>query len=453
MKKWLKISFIVLPLLFLILVIIFFSALPFYSWYTREKPGVRPPSNYLSPYADLIPTEVKNGTLAHDETWSGVVQVTGTVIVPEGVTLTIEPGTIIRFAHNREKEYLLTLNNYFDWPKPALHVRGTLISIGSPDNLIIFTSDALEPRGADWRGIILNSMSSRPANTSIIKYSIIEYAHKSIMLAMGPQSPVIVENNIIRFADQITLKSCKVTLFLCFGSPELDVGSGVTYWAASSPIVRGNIMYNNICAIEASGSGTPVFENNVACFNIDYNQKVLGSNGVRTGAEKSNNSPVFRNNLLCGNDFGIEFNWGSKAVAENNIILWNDEGLDLLKGSSEPDSYPSVNFNDLWGNNVDYAHTIINQKRLFVPAERFGKGNVAIDPLFTEEDFYNANFNFTQPGLKDSGNPELFDKDGSRSDIGPNWNWSWVTPDMLIKKYDFEKIANLPHYNDVLTIT
>lgn len=442
MKKWLKIVLIVIPLFVLILVIIFFSALPFYSWYTREKPGVRPPSDYLSPYADLIPTAVKNGTLVHDETWSGVVQVTGTVIVPEGVTLTIEPGTIIRFAHNREKEYLLTLNNYFDWPKPALHVRGTLISIGSPENLIIFTSDALEPRGADWRGIILNSMSSRPVNTSIIKYSIIEYAHKSIMIATASQSPVIVENNIIRFADQITLKVCKVILFLCFGSPELDGGSGVTYWSGKSPIVRGNIMYSNIAAIEAGGgSGGALFENNVACFNTDYNQRNLASNGVRTD---SNNS-VFRNNLLCGNDFGIEFNWGSKAVAENNIIIWNDAGLDLLKSPSEPESFPSVNFNDLWGNNIDYAHTIIQKGgavRVSMPEERFGKGNVAIEPLFTEEDFYNANFNFTQSGLKDSGNPELFDADGSRSDIGPNWNWSWVTPDMLIKKYDFKKIIN-----------
>ena len=69
-----------------------------------------------------------------------------------------------------------------------------------------------------------------------------------------------------------------------------------------------------------------------------------------------------------------------------------------------------------------------------MPAERFGKGNVAIEPLFTEEDFYNAIFNFTQPGLKDSGNPELFDEDGSRSDIDPNWDWSWVNPDILTKK-------------------
>jgi len=37
-------------------------------------------------------------------------------------------------------------------------------------------------------------------------------------------------------------------------------------------------------------------------------------------------------------------------------------------------------------------------------------------------------------GLKDSGNPELFDEDGSRSDIDPNWDWSWVNPDILTKK-------------------
>ena len=429
-KKVLLIFFVIV----LIIVIIFLSALPTYNWYTREKSDVRLPSDNLSLYADLIPTTVKNGTLAQDETWSGVVQVTGNVIVPEGATLTIEPGTIIRFAYNREKEYLLTLNNYFDWPKPALYVYGTLRSIGSPENLIIFTSDATEPRGADWRGIILLSESSNPDDKSIIKYSIIEYAHKSIMFTMGQKSHAIVENNIIRFADQVFLKKCKVILFLCLGNPELEGGSAITYWGGSSTIVRGNIMYSNTHSIEESSSGTPVFENNVVCFNRDYNQKVLGANGVRTGGEKSNNSPIFRNNLICGNDFGIEFNWGSKAVVENNIIIWNNAGLDLLGDLREPESNPSVNFNNVWENNVDYARSIISQERQSMPAERFGKSNAAIDPLFTEEDFYNADFKFTQLGLKDSGNPNLFDEDGSRSDIGPNWNWSWVNPDILIKK-------------------
>lgn len=429
-RKMKKIYFMIPLLIVLIIAVILFSVPSIVIWNNIEKGHSSSSSPSL--YANLTHTSIKNGTLSQDETWSGVVQVTGNVIVPEGVTLTIAPGTIIRFAHNRENDFSLTLNNYFDWPKPALYVYGTLISIGSPENLIIFTSDAPNPRGADWRGIIIRAKSPNPADKSIIKYTIIEYAHKSIMFSGGQGSHHIVENNIIRFADQLFFKECTPVLFICFGNPELEGGSGITYWDGSSPIVRGNILYSNTHALEVGGGGTPVFENNLVCFNkkLDYNP--FGANGVRTWGTES--SPVFRNNLFCGNDLGIEFNWGSKALVENNIIVWNNAGLILLKVSpTETDSSPTANFNNVWGNNMDYGESI-SQNWQPVPAERFGKGNVAIDPLFTEEDFYNANFEFTQLGLEDSGNPDLFDEDGSRSDIGPNWDWSWVNPDILTRR-------------------
>lgn len=425
---------IVIPLFLIGLIITAMIA-----WQLMTTYEILMPPAINSPYADLVPTAIKNGILNQDETWSGVVQVTGNIIIPQGVTLTIEPGTIIRFAHNREDESSLRITNYFDWPKPALYVYGTLKSIGSPEDLIIFTSDAPEPRGADWRGIIICANSSNPEDKSIIKYTIIEYAHKSIMFALGQELHHIVENNIIRFADQLFRKEpCIFDLFICFGNPELEGGSGITYWDGSSPIIRGNIIYGNTFALEVSGERTPIFENNLLCFNKKLGEYPGGANGVRVGGNENNPnlnySPLFRNNLVCGNWLGIEFNWGSKAVIENNIIIWNYAGLVIIQEDpNEIESLPNASFNNVWGNDMDYSHEIHGDWHS-VPAERFGNNNVAIDPLFTEEDFYNANFNFTQLGLKDSGNPDLFDEDGSRSDIGPNWNWSWVSPDILTKR-------------------
>ncbi|MBA7520874.1 hypothetical protein ES705_12973 [subsurface metagenome] len=44
-----------------------------------------------------VRTQEKRGMLRTDETWSGEIIITRTVIVPEGVTLTIKPGSLIKF--------------------------------------------------------------------------------------------------------------------------------------------------------------------------------------------------------------------------------------------------------------------------------------------------------------------------------------------------------------------
>lgn len=372
----------------------------------------------------LAPTMIKSGTLAGDETWSGIVQVMGNVIVPEGTTLTIEPGTIVRFAHNREDETQLTLENYFEWPKPALYVYGTLLAVGSPGYLIVFTSDAPDPRGADWRGIIISARSSDSADKSIINYVIVEYAHKSILFSHSSGGTHLVENCILRFANHIFRKKS--------AGIEFEGGSAITHWDASSLIVRGNIMYSNTHAIEtgAADQGTLVFENNIVCFNQKRGNYYGGANGVRTGGTEA--TPVFRNNLFYMNWWGIEFCWGSRAIVENNILSGNDAGLVICQGDpGEVKSYPICRFNDVWGNDIDFMHDYHGNWRL-VSAEQFGSDNVSFDPLFSEQDFYNADFDFGRPGLKDAGNPGLFDADGSRSDIGPNWDWSWVDSSLLI---------------------
>jgi len=369
---------------------------------------------------------IESRILSGDETWSGIVQVMGDIIVPEGATLRIEPGTIVQFAHNREEESQLTLENYYEWPKPALYVFGTLLAVGSPDRLICFTSDAAEPRGADWRGIMISAKSSYPADRSIITYAIVEYAHKSILFDRGSATmPHLVENCILRSANHIFRKKLAGT--------EFEGGSAITHWDASSPIVRGNIMYSNTHAIEAGpvDQGAPVFEDNIVCFNQKRGNYYGGANGVRTWGRGA--APVFRNNLFYSNWWGMEFNWGSRAVVENNIISGNDVGLVICQGDpGETESHPVCRFNNVWGNDINFMHDRHGRWSPALPA-RFGSDNVSIDPLFSEQDFYNANFDFRQPGLKDAGNPDLFDADGSRSDIGPNWDWSWVDSCLLVR--------------------
>ncbi|MGM0431435.1 MAG: right-handed parallel beta-helix repeat-containing protein [Spirochaetota bacterium] len=118
----------------------------------------------IAPIAEFNSTE---GVLQRDTTWSGVVEA-GYVIVPEGVTLTIEPGTVVKFRADR---------GYVDVNKGGLGVEGgTLRAIGTAEEQIFFTSD-YEAAGfdyainGDWFGISLLD-----TDNSELRYTVVEFA-------------------------------------------------------------------------------------------------------------------------------------------------------------------------------------------------------------------------------------------------------------------------------------
>ncbi|GEM_PF-4903871 len=55
----------------------------------------------FKPFLSSAVYQTKAGTLEQDETWSGEILVTGGITVPQGVTLTIGPGTSVVFKHYR----------------------------------------------------------------------------------------------------------------------------------------------------------------------------------------------------------------------------------------------------------------------------------------------------------------------------------------------------------------
>ena len=68
----------------------------------------------------------KSGELTADEVWDGRIYITDTLIVPEGITLTIRAGTIVGFEP-------------IDTPSQLI-VHGELYAEGSPDRMIVFGS-------------------------------------------------------------------------------------------------------------------------------------------------------------------------------------------------------------------------------------------------------------------------------------------------------------------------
>ena len=85
--------------------------------------------------------EVSKLTISKDTTWSGNILLAGDVYVEPGVTLTIAPGTIVKFKRIDETSD----QNLFDidspyYPQAELIIRGKLIAKGTDKQKITFTS-------------------------------------------------------------------------------------------------------------------------------------------------------------------------------------------------------------------------------------------------------------------------------------------------------------------------
>lgn len=109
------------------------------------------------------------GVLKQDKTLSGRVEVSGDLLVPQGVTLTLLPGTTLVFLPARNSH----IEPRYLFPATELLVRGTLKAEGTAEHPISFTSPIQKP-GA-WAGIILDHSSD-----DIIRHAVVEYARGGI---------------------------------------------------------------------------------------------------------------------------------------------------------------------------------------------------------------------------------------------------------------------------------
>lgn len=165
-------------------------------------------------------TEV-GGPIISDTMWTHVNSpylVTENLEVWEDVTLTIEPGVVVRFDTAKK-----------------LQVRGTLVARGTASSPIVFTSNQTEPSAGDWGQIEFTDTSVDATFDSDGNYV----------------SGSIVQNCIVEFA-----------VYFPLDVPEGDAGAVQT--SSASPLIdnclfRENKMYD----ISASGTeGDPVFVTN-----------------------------------------------------------------------------------------------------------------------------------------------------------------------------------------------
>ena len=100
------------------------------------------PQRTLAPFAPAA--RITSQILSEDTLWRGTVLVDGMVTIAAQATLTIMPGTVVRFGADS-----------------GILVLGRIVAKGAADLPIILTSTYAEPAPSDWYGIVLTGTAKK----------------------------------------------------------------------------------------------------------------------------------------------------------------------------------------------------------------------------------------------------------------------------------------------------
>ena len=277
-------------------------------------------------FSSFVNAQTTSGTISSNETWSDTVRVTGDINIPDGVTLTIEPGTVIFMAAHEDDQGIGYGGGPIDpitWQHEpvddrshiSFNVHGTLEATGTPDRLIWFTStatidDTREPTKHDWDAIGVSG-------TANLEYCIIEH----ICGVNIPSSSVNISNCVFRhmlhnvnFNEGSTATFSNNSVYDC--GFELNIRN-------ASPIITHNIIRTDMASefenhttveynvFEIMGAGSAIQDQSTFRYNLFTNCKVRGLLIRSSGVYKYNS---FLNNA---ENVSIDAGQGILDLSEN----------------------------------------------------------------------------------------------------------------------------------------
>ncbi len=256
----------------------------------------------------------KSGELTENEVWDGRVYITGTVIVPQGITLTIRSGTIVGFEPLEAPSQLL--------------VQGELYAEGSPDLMIVFgslgkqeplpetetesatvpaamaeatlTTTAVPPKAGDWAGIQIDPQSPN----SRLTYCRIQHATAGITIG----------------ADTVQIERCLFSInnigILCENS---------------NPTITNNEFNRNGTGMQFRGSSAPQIEHNA-----------FAANEYGIICEDDSRPRIFYNEIRANYQHAIVcYSTASPEITSNNITM--NVGWAVYDGGRLRDNFISGN--------------------------------------------------------------------------------------------------------------
>lgn len=234
-----------------------------------------------------------SGVLFQDEVWSGQVHVTGDVVIPQGITLTVRAGTTITFMPNSsDNDVKIPVLDILGIDKCNLIVKGNLRIEGEKDNKVIIGEliyDVNRQTTITWGGIIFEGTNI----DSIIEYSEITHADVAVVCT-GFSTPRITNSTIA------------------------DTDVGIMTFDLSSPRVTSNRIHNNtLWSISCYDYSFPMISHNI-----------IESSEVGIGCEDFS-LPIIRYNTFANNSVDILIQDNSNPTEVGNIFKNNKVRVDI----------------------------------------------------------------------------------------------------------------------------
>ncbi|NWG08685.1 MAG: right-handed parallel beta-helix repeat-containing protein [Chloroflexi bacterium] len=281
------------------------------------------------------------GTLERNETWKGEILITGDIVIPRGITLTIKPGTIIRFTGQKDNSPIYDPNAYIDtadyqsFPNDppriqsnmiGIYIDGSMIANGTPENPIVFTSNREFPELNDWHTIEILSNGNISLSYAIVEYN---YHGVDIADARKPNSPNIeIHNNLFQH-----IAGCCV----CTGGgasifEEITIEKnvftdcnheGIDTYKDQNLVIRNNLFEDNYVGVVVNDGSTIKIESNI------FRENRWAAIGIWNG--KNGSSPEIHLNNFINNQVHIRINNSNSTVdASNNY--WGSENPRVFTG-------------------------------------------------------------------------------------------------------------------------
>jgi hypothetical protein len=282
--------------------------------------------NELARFGQLAPFAISGGVLSTDTVLAPIgaaYRVTGDIVVPAGVTLTILPGTSVFFAEHTG----ITVQG------------GRLVAAGEPFSEIRLTRVPGSP--GTWDGIQLEDTLA----DNRIRHAIVEYAVSDDGMIGLENSRLVVESSTLDHSDRFRIRSENSSLVVrdsiftdIFGPNEPPTTDNSSEHIGGSGILDGGVFL-----VENNYFGTTKGHNDAVDFDT---------------AELPGPIPIIRNNYFAGGgDDGIDIE-ADALIEGNTFVNFLKDGFNVAIGDANSISAGGgrnyyVARNDFY--NVDHA--------------------------------------------------------------------------------------------------
>lgn len=243
-------------------------------------------------------TEIPGGNVSGSWTvLNSPYRINGEITIPDGTTLTIEPGVEVVF-----------MGHY------KFNVQGRLLAVGSQQDLIHFTAN--DPQ-TGWHGIRFNNTPGANDTSRIIYCELTNgKANTGLSYGLDRCGGAI----LIDAFNKVVVAHCLFHSNMNSGDISTAVGGAAIFVQSASPIIRDNTFSNNTgttdCSI-MSNSGNVVISHNV----------FTHSSGPHGPIVCAYSSPIISDNIVSDNVTtragGGIFTISTTAIITNNIIINN----------------------------------------------------------------------------------------------------------------------------------